>query len=92
MDDEKFRTEVLARLDRIVALLSASCAMSKAALERMPPPEAPRERTADADPGEDRGQYLLRDEMQDDYVMAIRRWKSGRGNAGEPGQGAGSPP
>ena len=48
MDDEKFKAEVLSRLDRIVSLLSANCSMTKAALERaypdlmkpkQPPPE-----------------------------------------------------
>lgn len=80
MEDDKFKAEVLSRLDRIVSLLTANCSMTKAALERaypdlMKPKQPPREQgeTAAA------GQYLLTDEMQDDYTQAVQKWKSGKG-------------
>lgn len=77
MDDEKFKAEVLSRLDRIVSLLSANCSMTKAALERtypdllkpkQPPPEQ----------GEPLATRIV-DEMQDDYAQAVQKWKSQKG-------------
>lgn len=86
MDDEKFKLEVLNRLDKIVALLSLSCNLSKAALERMHQegvkPEAPKPQPAgaaqDGTPVPPR-HYQIRDEMQESYDLAVQRWKAGRG-------------
>lgn len=79
MDDDKFKAEVLNRLDRIVSLLTANCSMTKAALERAYPdlvkPKQPPQEQGDAASG----QYLLTDEMQDDYTQAVQKWKSEKG-------------
>jgi len=81
MDDDKFKIEILARLDKIVALLSLSCSMSKAALEQSHPElvkPKPAEAEQDGAPTQSR-QYLIKDEMQEDYDLAIQRWKAGKG-------------
>jgi hypothetical protein len=77
MDDDKFKAEVLSRLDRIVSLLSANCSMTKAALERaypdlMKPKQPPTEQ------GETLSRQIL-EEMQDDYTQAVQKWKNEKG-------------
>jgi hypothetical protein len=78
MDDDKFKAEVLSRLDRIVSLLSANCSMTKAALERaypdlMKPKQPPTEQ------GETPVSRQILEEMQDDYTQAFQKWKSEKG-------------
>lgn len=80
MDDEKFKIELLNRLDKIIALLSLSCSMSKAALERTQPGTAkPQPPSAEqAGSAASSSHFLLQDEMQEDYDLAVQKWKSSR--------------
>lgn len=77
MDDEKFKAEVLSRLDRIVSLLSANCSMTKAALERAYP-DLMRPKQPQPEQGEPLATRIV-DEMQDDYAQAVQKWKSQKG-------------
>ena len=80
MDDDTFKTGILSRLDKIVVLLSISCNLSKALLEK-PQTETPvRQETGvePADTAPDSDKFLINDEMQEDYDRAIQKWKSGK--------------
>ena len=77
MDDDKFKAEVLNRLDRIVSLLSANCSMTKAALERTYP-DLMKPKESQPEQGESVATRIV-DEMQDDYAQAIQKWKSEKG-------------
>jgi hypothetical protein len=81
MDDEKFKIELLSRLDKIVTLLSISCSMSKAALERSQAPSTKPQVTEAEQAGtaSQAGQYQITDEMQESYHLAIQKWKAGKG-------------
>lgn len=81
MDEEKFRIEVLNRLDKIISLLTISCSMSKAALERsQPAPPKPQTPAAGQDDTSAASrQYLIGDEMRDDYDQAVQKWKTSKG-------------
>ena len=84
MDDDKFKVELLSRLDKIVTLLTVSCNISKALLERsqqgIAQPEAPKPQTVGAGQGTaiPSRQYEIKDEMQENYDLAVQRWKNGR--------------
>jgi hypothetical protein len=80
MDDDVFKREVLSRLDKIVGLLSVSCALSSGSLDR-PKAEAAMRHILRDTKGETQSetpqseQYRINDEMQDDYLQAMQRWK-----------------
>jgi hypothetical protein len=79
MDDDVFKKEVLSRLDKIVGLLSVSCALSSGSLDRAKAEGAMRHilgSKKDEPPQPE--QYRINDEMQDDYAQAMRRWKEQR--------------
>jgi hypothetical protein len=79
MDDDKFKKEVLAKLDKISALLSISCAIANGSLEKSKAEMAMRQVLSNNKQGEGTDSlYLLRDEMQDDYAQAMEKWKAGR--------------
>jgi hypothetical protein len=88
MDDDKFKREVLTRLDKIVALLSISCAVSNGSLEKAKAEAAIRQvmgsRQADQQPATP---PLVNDEMQEDYQMAMRRWKTDNSASDDPVSG-----
>lgn len=71
MDDDRFRKEVLSRLDEIVKLLSLLCGVSEASLEE----SEDAGRTAAAS---ESGKLSMNDEMQESYDAAIRSWKSAK--------------
>jgi hypothetical protein len=82
MDDDAFKTELLARLDRIQSLLTYLCGTAKASEERakaaagLGPQAEPAPLQPQVAP---EGRSLLQDEMQDDYQQAIQKWKQGKG-------------
>lgn len=84
MDDDKFKREVLSKLDKISALLSISCAVTNGSLEKPKAEAALRQVLASGkqSEGADSMQYLLRDEMQDDYELAMQKWQAEKGDRG----------
>lgn len=77
MDDEKFKREVIARLDKIAALLSISCAVSNGSLEKSKAEAAIRQVMASRAPEMAPGPPpLVNDEMLEDYDLAMQKWKS----------------
>ena len=70
MDDDKFKKEVLNRLDKIAALLSILCAVSDGSLER-PQAEAALRRVIGSKQANqtESYQYQINDEMQDIQAM-----------------------
>jgi cytochrome c-type biogenesis protein CcmH/NrfG len=76
MDDEVFKKEVLSRLDKIVGLLSVSCALSSGSLDQQKADAALKQLLGGkkAESAESM-QYRIVEEMQDDYAEAMRRWK-----------------
>jgi hypothetical protein len=83
MDDEKFKKEVLAKLDKISTLLSISCAVANGSLEKAKAEMALRQVLSKDKQGDgsDDSVYLLRDEMQDDYAQALEKWKAEKNHA-----------
>jgi hypothetical protein len=81
MDDDKFKKELLSRLDKISALLSISCAVANGSLEKTKAEMAMRQVLGNGKHGEsnDTEHYLLKDEMDDDYAQAMEKWKAERG-------------
>jgi hypothetical protein len=85
MDDNSFKTDLLAKLDRIQSLLTYLCGAAKAAEERAKaaaaitpsPQESPTHLTT---PVVLEQRSLLQEEMQDDYQQAIQKWKQGKGS------------
>lgn len=77
MDDDKYQKEVLNRLDKIVTLLSVSCAVSIGSLEKTKAEAAIRQVLGNKQSGDAKPE-LLNDEMQEDYLMAIQQWKAGK--------------
>jgi hypothetical protein len=79
MDDDIFKKELLSRLDKILELLSMYC-LPEATLD-----ESPTESTVgtglvngETDATQESRKYLTKDEMQDDYSQAVRRWQATR--------------
>jgi hypothetical protein len=79
MDDDIFKKELLSRLDKILELLSMYC-LPEATLD-----ESPTESTVgtglvnvETDATQESRKYLIKDEMQDDYSQAVRRWQATR--------------
>lgn len=81
MDDDKFKREVLAKLDKIANLLSLSCAVANGSLDKSRAEAALRQIMSNGKQSEggDSIQYLMRDEMQDDYNEALQKWKAEKG-------------
>lgn len=80
MDDDRFKAELLGRLDKICELLSLQCA-SLGGSERKVQAEAPPQQRIAVDqpnPGLRGGRLLLQDEMQDSYQQALQNWKAGQ--------------
>lgn len=80
MDDEKFKIELLGKLDRIQTLLSYLCGAAKAAEERTNAESAGLKHVG-TEPGNTEavaGRSLIQDEMQDDYNEAMQKWKTGK--------------
>lgn len=76
MDDETFKNEVLYRLRQIMEMLTSI--LPEACIEEpeeSAPPESGREarETSEA--------YSIGEEMQDNYLFAIEKWKQERGGA-----------
>ncbi len=85
MDDETFKTELLARLEKIQSLLSYLCAAAKANEERAQARILSERRAqtelADAQKSRDAIDRLqLQDEMNEDYAEALEKWKSRKGD------------
>lgn len=78
MDNEAFKTELLARLDKIQSLLTYLCAAAKSSEERAQAELAQKRAAAPQPDKETPERSLLQDEMQDDYNQAVQRWQSDR--------------
>jgi DNA-binding transcriptional regulator WhiA len=81
MDDDTFKKELLSRLDKILELLSLSSGLSEACLVEEQEPETSIRQIAGAeqtDTTSGSGQFLMKDEMQDNYDLAMQRWKVGQ--------------
>jgi hypothetical protein len=81
MDDDKFKMELLNRLDKIVSLLSLTCGLCEAALKKSIPEPAVRQvvNAGESEASNDSHRSLMRDEMQDGYDLAIQKWKASKG-------------
>lgn len=84
MDDDVFRKEILERLDKITALLSHSCQLSQSIMKGSHT-EAFRQtdKTVPTDTPESE-RYLIKDEMQDSYRLAMQKWKEEKNPEEEP--------
>lgn len=69
MDDDTFKKELLTRLDTIIELLTS--ALPEACLEDFPPDQT----MDDGETAKATALYQIDDEMQDDYAVAVQRWK-----------------
>jgi hypothetical protein len=73
--DDVFKKEVLSRLDKIIGLLSVSCALSSGSLDRPKAESAIRQILGKKSETPQSEQYRINDEMQDDYLQARQRGK-----------------
>jgi hypothetical protein len=78
MDDDSFKTELLARLDRIQSLLTYLCGAAKASEDRAKNAIATSPQQTQPTPVALEERALLQEEMQDDYQQAIQKWKQGK--------------
>jgi len=84
MDDDTFQKEILERLDKITTLLSHFCQASPASLRESLTETFRRTKESiptDTPPSE---RYLIKDEMQDNYRLAMQKWKEEKKPAEEP--------
>jgi hypothetical protein len=77
MDDEKFKKELLSRLDKILALLSISCAVMNGSIDKAKAETAMRQ-VLGPKPAEksDLKPEMVNDEMQDNYAHAMQQWQA----------------
>lgn len=76
--DEKFKKELLARLDKIIALLSISCAISNGSIEKAKAESAIRQLVSSRQPENveaANASVSMDDEMDEIYSLALRRWR-----------------
>jgi hypothetical protein len=76
MDKETFQRELLSKLDQILELLSLSCGVTEACIEGPPDETALQTDAAQTVHGSRR--FLIQDEMDENYDLAIRKWKEGK--------------
>jgi hypothetical protein len=80
MDDDRFKKELLSRLDKILEFLSISCDLPEATLEESQAETDIRQVTGaeQTDTTAESRRYLMKDEMQENYNLAMQRWKQGK--------------
>jgi len=84
MNDDVFRKEILERLDKITTLLSHSCQLSQSIIKRSQTETFRQtDKTVPTDTPESE-KYLITDEMQDSYRLAMQKWKEEKNPAEEP--------
>lgn len=84
MDADVFQKEILERLDKIATLLSHSCQLSQSITMRSQTETSRQtEGIVPTDTSESE-KYLIKDEMQDSYRLAMQKWKEEKNPAEEP--------